>query len=298
MVPPFCRQAFALPPSLCPQLACATLPRNDKFASPFTLHSSLRRKAAFTLAEGATHVALSHNIRRAAFTLAEVLITLGIIGVVAAITIPGMIVKHQKQIAAKRLEQTYSILSQAILHAQADYGDILSWGMVAATDKDPNNPNQGAELATAFAETYLAPYLKLSSEPLYASNIKNLGYVNPQTKDGRIYGLDKAYLMELTNGVTLFISYNGNSDVFSTPLIFVDINGKQNPNIVGRDWYMFYFDGTRQMKLKPFAYGNLDRETLKEYCGNNPPEEGVSANFYCTALIMFDGWEIKDDYPW
>ncbi len=217
---------------------------------------------------------------------------------VAAITIPGMIVKHQKQIAAKRLEQTYSILSQAILHAQADYGDISSWGMVAATDIDPNNPNQGRELVTAFAETYLAPYLKLSSEPLYASNIKNLGYVNPQTKDGRIYGLDKAYLMELTNGVTLFISYNGNSDVFSTPLIFVDINGKQNPNIVGRDWYMFYFDGTRQMKLKPFAYGNLDRETLKEYCGNNPPEEGVSANFYCTALIMFDGWEIKDDYPW
>ena len=246
--------------------------------SLFTFHPSLKRKVAFTLS--------------------EVLITLGIIGVVAAITIPGMIVKHQKQIAAKRLEQTYSILSQAILHAQADYGDISSWGMVAATDIDPNNPNQGRELVTAFAETYLAPYLKLSSEPLYASNIKNLGYVNPQTKDGRIYGLDKAYLMELTNGVTLFISYNGNSDVFSTPLIFVDINGKQNPNIVGRDWYMFYFDGTRQMKLKPFAYGNLDRETLKEYCGNNPPEEGVSANFYCTALIMFDGWEIKDDYPW
>ena len=46
---------------------------------------------AFTLAEGATHVAQSAKPRRAAFTLAEVLITLGIIGVVAAITLPALI---------------------------------------------------------------------------------------------------------------------------------------------------------------------------------------------------------------
>ena len=46
------------------------------------------KKAAFTLAEGATHVDMSDNIRRVAFTLAEVLITLAIIGVVAAMTIP------------------------------------------------------------------------------------------------------------------------------------------------------------------------------------------------------------------
>ncbi len=48
-------------------------------------------KRGFTLAEGATHVAQSAKPRRAAFTLAEVLITLGIIGVVAAITLPALI---------------------------------------------------------------------------------------------------------------------------------------------------------------------------------------------------------------
>ena len=38
-----------------------------------------------------------YNIRRAAFTLAEVLITLGIIGVVAAMTIPTLITSYKEK---------------------------------------------------------------------------------------------------------------------------------------------------------------------------------------------------------
>lgn len=46
-----------------------------------------------------------------AFTLSEVLITLGIIGVVAALTVPSLITKHQKMVFATKAKQTYSILS-------------------------------------------------------------------------------------------------------------------------------------------------------------------------------------------
>ena len=58
--------------------------------------NDFKKKAAFTLAEGATHVAMSDNIRCVAFTLAEVLITLGIIGIVAAMTIPTLVSKIQE----------------------------------------------------------------------------------------------------------------------------------------------------------------------------------------------------------
>ena len=51
----------------------------------------MTKKLGFTLAEGATHVDICNNTRRTAFTLAEVLITLAIIGVVAAMTIPTLI---------------------------------------------------------------------------------------------------------------------------------------------------------------------------------------------------------------
>lgn len=46
-----------------------------------------------------------------AFTLAEVLITLGIIGVVAAITIPGLITKYQKLATVVKLKKVYSQLN-------------------------------------------------------------------------------------------------------------------------------------------------------------------------------------------
>ena len=70
----------------------------DKVHSLFTTHHSLKL-AAFTLAEGATYVAHWNNSRKIAFTLAEVLITLGIIGVVAAITMPTLINNYQKKAA-------------------------------------------------------------------------------------------------------------------------------------------------------------------------------------------------------
>ena len=63
----------------------------------FTYKPIYFQKAAFTLAEGATHVAMPPVFSKAGFTLAEVLITLGIIGIVAAMTIPTLMAKYQQR---------------------------------------------------------------------------------------------------------------------------------------------------------------------------------------------------------
>ena len=47
---------------------------------------------------------------RKGFTLAEVLITLGIIGVVAAMTIPSLITKYQKKAIETKFKQDFSII--------------------------------------------------------------------------------------------------------------------------------------------------------------------------------------------
>lgn len=47
------------------------------------------------------------------FTLAEVLITLGIIGIVAAITIPNLITNYQKHVTVTKLQRAISVLNQA-----------------------------------------------------------------------------------------------------------------------------------------------------------------------------------------
>ena len=60
-----------------------------------------------------------------AFTLAEVLITLGIIGVVAAMTMPVLIQNHQEKVTVTRLKKAYSILSQAYMSSSAENIDII-----------------------------------------------------------------------------------------------------------------------------------------------------------------------------
>ena len=54
-----------------------------------------------------------------AFTLAEVLITLGVIGVVAAMTLPSLIQKHNEKVIVTQLKKVYSTFSQAYKMAEA-----------------------------------------------------------------------------------------------------------------------------------------------------------------------------------
>lgn len=226
------------------------------------------------------------------------LITLGIIGIVAAMTLPTLVQQNQKKVVATRLKQTYSQLYQAINMAQADFGDMKNWDVNDnyQSSNDPDNPNLGKDMAAKFVETYLKPYLKYTGIP-GLRRLKDLGYLSYYSKDGRLYrsNSESLYLIELSNGVTLMFGYNGNAEVYSLPIVFVDINGKTKPNILGRDFFMFSFDSVNSMKIVPSGYG-LTREALKRFCGLH---DGKTYDYlYCTALIMHDGWEIKKDYPW
>lgn len=70
-----------------------------------------------------------------AFTLAEILITLGIVGIVAAMTLPSLIQDYQISANINRLKNTYSILSQAVKASEADNGFVYEWDFVSITPK-------------------------------------------------------------------------------------------------------------------------------------------------------------------
>ena len=61
--------------------------------------------------------------KKIAFTLAEVLITLGIIGVVAAMTLPVLIQNNINRTVETRLAKFYSVFNQALKMAEVEYGD-------------------------------------------------------------------------------------------------------------------------------------------------------------------------------
>ena len=103
--------------------------------------------------------------RKAAFTLAEVFITLGVIGVVAALTIPTLIAKHQKQVFVNRVKQTYSIVSNAMISAVAEYGAPNTWDAFSIFDtSDPNYNQNHQEHMKNVATKYFKPYLKVIGE--------------------------------------------------------------------------------------------------------------------------------------
>ncbi len=79
-----------------------------------------QHKYVFTLAKGAAHAALSNKQRKCAFTLAEVLVTLGIIGVVAAMTLSTVISKIQDKQNIAKWKKEYSVISNAFNEVVAD----------------------------------------------------------------------------------------------------------------------------------------------------------------------------------
>ena len=270
--------------------------RHIRFA--FTRHPE-------ALAEGATHVGMSNNNRRAAFTLAEVLITLGIIGVVAALTIPTLISNYNKRQTVTKLKQTYSILSQALTMAQVKEGDTSTWnvgGIFGTATDDPNFNHEDA--ITKFATKYLIPYIKVSKDYGY-TNLTQLnydGFYQPISNEIPISSGAKGYIILLSNNVlirnsigTLCTEFNDDDTckkrVYQSLNFLVDINGFSKPNTVGKDIFLMQFDiPTKQFGF--YKYADATRDRYLNHCSTDADSQ------VCGYLIYLDGWQIKDDYPW
>ena len=85
-----------------------------------------------------------HSLKKSAFTLAEVLITLGIIGVVAAITLPSLIQKYQKKTYIEGLKVGVSIFEQGFKAAMADDGvdNLADTQLYKACDARPYDSDE------------------------------------------------------------------------------------------------------------------------------------------------------------
>ena len=146
-----------------------------------------------------------------AFTLAEVLITLGIIGVVAAMTIPNLIASYQKRQTVVRLKKAYSVMQQAIRLSQEDNGGVESWDATLS--------------GSAFFNMYLANYVKVMNE-YTSAELKTLAprtLLNGATYTGTTYNTANASHFTLLDGS--MISMNLNSAGEGGLWVAIDING-------------------------------------------------------------------------
>ena len=187
--------------------------------------------------------AVARKSRKVAFTLAEVLITLGIIGVVAAMTLPTLIQNHQKRSLEVATQKFYSTMSQAVKKYMADEGvdDLRNTPLASDNYEDSDSPE-----AIASIRNFVTKYLKVVKEcdheanncfaPVYKSWDGSALYNNFTTEAN----LNERRDFVLADGAVIRIGYN------SSPIaLYVDVNGKKGPNRVGYDlWTMsIFYDG-------------------------------------------------------
>lgn len=234
---------------------------------------------------------------RKAFTLAEVLITLGILGVVAALTIPNLITKYQKQEFATLLKENFNIIEQAILLTQTEIEDP-NW--VDDLNKTKFSDVSMNKIVPETAEKYIFPHLKI---------VKNYGYIVPSLNSYnfpkyKTYSGEQVaptsptgstfYTTKIANGSYIFYSIGTSSGgTYYYPYLYVDINGDKKPNIVGKDVFIFVITSKGRLAMPGIS---KSREELKSICKKNPSEVFLWQS--CGALIQKDGWQIKEDYPW
>lgn len=226
--------------------------------------------------------------KKHAFTLAEVLITLGIIGVIAALTLPTLLANYQKKQIAVQLKKAYSVMSQAVKMSEIENGDADGW------DYNLN--------AKTFYERYIQKYLSKTSELKFSEYKNTVTYKNMNgTNCSEAWCTTGAshYVMLSDGSVIGFSDHlGGNYKAFS-----VDINGYKKPNVTGKDYFIYTIQG--KYGVTPYGYANTngvgygttyDREVIKE--GNFRSCNKNGTGVWCSGLILTDGWEIKDDYPW
>lgn len=223
-----------------------------------------------------------------AFTLSEVLITLGIIGIVAAMTMPVLVGSSRKSEIESKLKKVYSVVNQAVNISMSDG----RWTMPPTYYRYDNN------LLNEWLQTALFKYLN-KTESFRNSNEFNHPLSN--------YMKDWPGII-LSDGTILW--FNNNAQIH----VSVDINGTKGPNKQGVDLFNFFLDFEDKRNLGNFypsgyafakkeenadkfgdiyVYGN--REKMIQYCSDKKLLYGNSGT--CALLIMNDGWRVSEDYP-
>ena len=223
---------------------------------------------------------IHHSLQQPAFTLAEVLITLGIIGVVAAMTMPTLIANHRKKVVETKLEKFYSVMNQAINMTNAEYGDASNW----VIDCGPSErPTCSAKDVEDWLNSTIGKHLKILKIEPNSDQRGILVYFN----DGGVL-----YIQNYIYDMTFYLNQNaikhsqGGKDTFQfrfNPIVYAhqSTSSSSLTYVLGKPFepYATYWDGTREQLVDGHFYS----------CSKG--------QVYCAKLIQYDGWKISKDYP-
>ncbi|MDR1327654.1 MAG: type II secretion system GspH family protein [Heliobacteriaceae bacterium] len=222
------------------------------------------------------------------FTLAEVLITLGIIGVVAALTMPPLIASHKKKELESRFRRAQALIENALVTMRMDVGNIDE-EYCGTTGKDKSDNIFIQDFAKYFQTTEVFPGS--------TGNLDTIGYKIEhfsQSAPGNAYFNIDSHddgAMFLNNG--MMIASSGCWWRKTMVDFVVDTNGVKGPNKFGYD--VFYFQIDTDNRLAPSGTLGVFQGANLQACCNFQQENtcNVTVDTGCSC----SSFAIMDEYP-
>lgn len=262
-----------------------------------------------------------------AFTLAEVLITLSIIGIVAALTIPSLIANYKKLIYVTEFKKFYSEFQQGITLAMTQkdcndlictnafdttadiYNEIIAKSFKIAKNYGANGGNmlERSKKLKSYSNDYIQSAYNHSGASEMGESMDDFASgINGSIAIG---GAGLSFLTADNFLVEIWLTGNGNCDFLDTVCahITVDVNGFNGPCISGRDVFQFWVlnDGTlmadgskKRRDLTAAGFGLSDDNAATYYwktsndCQNLDTQDSVSG-YGCAGRIVEEGFEMN-----
>ena len=241
---------------------------------------------------------LSHlfTSQRAAFTLAEVLITLAIIGIVAVLTLPQLVSSYNKNVAETKLRKFYANMQNAVALSEIENGDKKNWPLY----------NNGS--LEDFYLKYFKKYLNVTKYEVENNSVIMYfadGTIFRISGNGQLaahgnFYLDKRALENPYTGKNVFVFYWAPAQTSSEQFCeYPILNAYDNGWVPYLYWEERHWDTEKNCAQIDVP---TDREEFRNVLLNQEnygcaSVNGVSNGAYCTALIEMNGWKIPDDYP-
>lgn len=211
---------------------------------------------------------MDYNTKKAAFTMAEVLITIGILGLVMAMTFPSIVRKYKRKTTETKLAKFYTIMNQAIRMSISEHGEILI-----------DNTNKTSVSNSAYIEKWYKENITKYIKKIYEEGAdKNGTYYRVSFIDGTGFNSYMSSSNPTTGKSALYIFY------------CIDYKNCKLGQFDGKNHFLFVYNSEKQSITT--AHQGQSYKNLRNNCYN------TNNRHSCAALIEANGWKIPDDYPW
>ena len=227
---------------------------------------------------------------RTGFTLAEILITLGIVGVVAVLTIPSVMRGYKNRMYTAQLEKVYSQITNAASAIMTDEQVDSFYETKAGKATVQNASGEYTAGVPYFFNNYfktIKQNCREGNEPCAKSDAATYKTMAGAAVSG--FGAN-SYCIQTVNGATICGFYNPNNTCMS---LAVDVNGLEAPNIVGRD--VFSMDMHRSGAIVEFGSAcTLNSANCPaSKCSQGDTGSPYMASCGCLSSIIESGWKME-----